>query len=87
MNDFDWVKIQLEYKTDRKHWNQEEIDEALWIMGYTRQDLEDGTLRVGVRRILVQYRILKDVYESVNGVPFSIDEITKPNGERYRIER
>ena len=76
MSEFDWVEEQLEYKPPMTHWNQEVIDEALWIMGYTMEDIRNGTLRVGVRRILVQYNRFKLAWENQNGRPFSINEIT-----------
>lgn len=78
MNDFNWIEDQLDYipppREDEEF--EKELSEALWMTNHTREDIDNGTLRVGVRRVIVHYRRFKRAWENMNNRPFDINEIT-----------
>ncbi len=84
MNEFDWILDQLDYVPPHRESEEfeKELREALWIMGHTREDIDDGTLRVGVRRIIVTYRKFKQSWENVKVRPWDIST-TMINGRTY----
>ena len=47
MNELAWILDQLDYVPPHREDEEfeKELREALWIMGHTREDIDDGTLR------------------------------------------